>query len=75
MYARSMNPLSKEQFKKKYGILAKFRCQKCKRQWEQQPGFIGDEHEACPKCKHLWVDWLNSEEVLKRINKKRFDTG
>ncbi len=42
----------------------KYRCQKCLFYFElDNPG-----PTQCPKCGHLYVDWLNHVEVLKSLN-------
>ena len=33
---------------------AKYRCNKCKHEWDQKPG-----PTKCPKCSHVFVTWLN----------------
>ncbi len=45
---------------------ARFKCQKCDHTWEE-------EHKGmtqCPRCNHLYVDWLNYEEMRTRILSK-----
>ena len=39
-------------------ILAKFCCLACGHEWEQPP-----KPTKCPKCDHLYVKWLNYEEL------------
>ena len=38
---------------------ARFQCQKCEHQWEQMPG-----PTVCPLCQHLYITWLNYEELF-----------
>jgi rubrerythrin len=40
--------------------LAKFKCIKCDFLWESNPG-----PTQCPKCDHLYVKWLNYEQMRK----------
>jgi len=40
--------------------LAKFKCLKCFFRWEEQPG-----PTQCPICRHLYVKWVNYEEMRK----------
>ncbi len=51
-------------FKKRYGILAQYRCQKCGRFWEQLPG-----PTECA-CGYLYLDWDNYEEVRAAIDRR-----
>ena len=44
-------------------ILAKYECVKCGFQWVQPPDQV-----TCPKCKHLYIKWLNYDE----LNEKYF---
>ena len=38
---------------------SKYQCQKCEHKWEEaNPG-----PTECPKCGHLYVDWLNFQEM------------
>ena len=47
--------------------LAKNLCLKCKYEWEDRPG----PHTKCPVCGHLYVKWLNYEEMFpERVRKK-----
>lgn len=45
---------------------AKYECLKCKHTWEDEPGPV-----ECPLCGHLYVSWINYEELKKKriINK------
>lgn len=47
-------------------MLAKFKCLKCDCHWEYYPG-----PTQCPRCAHLYVKWINYEEMRKEWNKKR----
>jgi len=41
----------------------KYRCQKCGHRFEiEKPGPVN-----CPKCGHLYIDWLNFKEVLRKL--------
>lgn len=40
---------------------ARYRCQGCKHEWDQAAG-----PTQCPKCGHLYLDWLNYEELAKQ---------
>lgn len=41
-------------------MTCKYRCQKCGYRFEKEkPGPV-----ECPKCSHLYIDWLNFKEVL-----------
>jgi len=42
-------------------MLAKFMCLKCFYKWEDNPG-----PTQCPSCNHLYVKWLNYEEMRKQ---------
>lgn len=44
--------------------IAKYKCRKCQYIWEEPPGFID-----CPKCKHIYCDWINHKEWIKRNDK------
>ena len=44
-------------------MLAKHRCLKCLYEWESKHG---PKYAICPKCGHLYVKWLNYEEMEKR---------
>jgi Zn finger protein HypA/HybF involved in hydrogenase expression len=41
-------------------MLAEFKCMKCKFKWSSNPG-----PTQCPMCNHLYVEWLNYEEMRK----------
>lgn len=43
---------------------AKYQCEKCKFKYEHKP-----YPTQCPKCGHLYVKWLNYEEMNKKIFK------
>jgi rubrerythrin len=45
--------------------VSKYRCQKCLFYFEHE--FPGPTE--CPKCGHLYVDWLNSKAVLEVARK------
>jgi DNA-directed RNA polymerase subunit RPC12/RpoP len=36
--------------------LAHYRCMKCSYEWHANPGPV-----ECPKCRHLYVLWVNYE--------------
>ena len=44
---------------------AKFQCLKCLYTWESKPG-----PTTCPICEHLYVKWLNYEELYKLVFSK-----
>ena len=44
----------------KLGLKAKYKCLKCGFRYEIEP-----EVTQCSKCKHLYVKWLNYEEMHK----------
>lgn len=41
-------------------MLAHFKCLKCGYEWDSNPG-----PTQCPKCGHLYVKWVNYEEMRK----------
>lgn len=41
-------------------MLAKHRCLKCGFEWDSKVG-----PTQCPKCYHLYVKWVNYEEMRK----------
>jgi len=41
-------------------MLAEFQCLKCGCQWRNVPG-----PTQCPNCNHLYVKWVNYEEMKK----------
>ncbi len=43
---------------------AKYQCQKCKFKYEHQPRVT-----QCPQCGHLYVKWLNYEEMNEKYFK------
>jgi len=45
---------------------AEFRCLKCECQWRTMPG-----PTQCPRCAHLYVKWVNYEEMRKEWDKKK----
>jgi rRNA maturation endonuclease Nob1 len=49
---------------------AKHRCLRCFHYWESQPG-----PTQCPICGHLYVKWLNYEEMREAWNVERRRTG
>ena len=36
-----------------------YRCWKCKHEWT---GAVGPQNSGCPKCGHLYMDWLTYNE-------------
>ena len=44
---------------------AHLRCQKCGHEWREKPG-----PTQCPECGHLYIDWLNFEEMRKVWDEK-----
>ena len=52
--------------------IAKFRCVKCRFEWSQDRpscrSYTTDEaakmNHPCPRCGHLYVKWLNYDEVF-----------
>ena len=65
IYVKMEGILTEEQFKKKYGLLAKYECMECKYRFETKPGPLN-----CFKCGYIWVKWLNWEECLRKIDEK-----
>ena len=43
-------------------MLAKFKCLGCGYEYEDKPG-----PTTCPQCKHIWIKWLNYEEMERLI--------
>ena len=40
-------------------MLAKYKCMKCKHEWEEKPGPV-----SCPKCGYFEnIDWLNYQQM------------
>ena len=33
-----------------------YKCLKCSYQWK---AFLNGQHQICPKCRHLYIKWLN----------------
>jgi len=44
-------------------MLAKYMCLKCGHEWEQKPKAV-----TCQKCEHLYVKWLNYDEMTAKSN-------
>jgi len=44
----------------RHRLKAKYKCLKCGYEYEIEP-----EMTQCPKCRHLYVKWLNYEEMHK----------
>ena len=42
---------------------AKYKCLKCKYEYQELSG-----PTQCPKCNHLYIKWLNFEEMKKKWN-------
>ncbi len=42
---------------------AKYKCLKCGYQYKSPPG-----PTQCPKCNHLYIKWLNFEDMRKQWN-------
>ena len=38
---------------------AQYRCQRCSHEWTDRAGPV-----QCPVCEHLYVTWLNYEEMF-----------
>lgn len=49
---------------------AKHRCCGCEYEWESGPG-----PTQCPRCGHLYVKWLNYEEMREVWNEQRRREG
>lgn len=51
-------------------MYCKYKCQKCDRKWKvNKPG---PHHcSECPFCGNVYFDWLNFEEVIKDLKKRR----
>ncbi len=47
-----------------FGI-AVYQCRKCKHSWSQPSGMT----DGCPKCRHLYNDWINFEWWKKQYKK------
>ena len=43
---------------------AEYKCTRCKHRFDvlQGPG-APPNSKVCPKCRHLWVEWLNYQEL------------
>lgn len=52
--------LTEEEWKKKYGFLAKFECMECKYKFETKPGPLN-----CFRCGYIFVRWLNFKKCAK----------
>ena len=50
-------------------IYATFKCLRCGYQWSNIPG-----PTECPYCNHLYVKWLNYEEMRKEWDKEKSRT-
>jgi rubrerythrin len=46
-------------FKTSLLMLAKYKCLKCQHEYSHPP-----RPTECPKCGHLYVKWLNYEEMF-----------
>jgi len=40
-------------------IISQYKCMKCDHKWEE----VHRGPTLCPKCSHLYVKWLNYEEL------------
>ena len=49
---------------------AKHKCLRCSYRWESIPG-----PTQCPICGHLYVKWINYEEMRKKWNEERKQSG
>jgi len=47
-------------------IIGEFECCGCGFKWRSK---LQKAHD-CPKCKHLWIKWLNYEELAKEAPKE-----
>ena len=45
---------------------AHFKCLRCNCRWKSEPG-----PTQCPACGHLYVKWINYEEMREIWNKRR----
>ena len=48
-------------------LIAKYKCMKCKHKWEGKPGPV-----ICPKCSHVYVEWLNHKEIMDQIELNKY---
>lgn len=46
---------------------AEYRCTRCQHRFDilQGPGAPPNSGATCPKCQHLWVEWLNYDALYK----------
>lgn len=42
--------------------IAEYRCRNCGHEFSAP---AGPEHGQCPKCGHLYLDWLNYDALVK----------
>lgn len=52
---------------------AKYKCLRCRHKFEGEPGPVQrakDIETACPKCGHLYLEWLNYEKDYRPKEKK-----
>jgi len=48
-------------------MIAKYRClnKECRYEWTNKPGWqMPGENWACPKCKGLYCEWLNYDQLF-----------
>ena len=45
--------------------IAEYKCCKCDYEYNGKPG-----PTQCPRCSHLYVKWINFEELRKKWNKE-----
>lgn len=43
---------------------AEYKCMRCKFEYEDSPGLT-----QCPKCNHLYIEWINHEQYRYIDNK------
>lgn len=48
-------------------MIAKYKCMKCKYRWEGKAGPI-----ICPRCSHVYIRWINVQEILDQIELKKY---
>lgn len=46
---------------------AHYECVRCKHKFVVAQGSGHNNPKQCPKCQHLWVKWLDYEELKQRF--------
>ena len=49
-------------------MIAKYKCLKCGHHYEDDPG-----PTQCKKCNHLYVKWINYEEMYQQYFKEDYE--